>query len=97
MLPHHKLSTNIIAISIPGWTKSDSRASAIGVGSVTCIGFMSAFVALILLLDIYNLKVMVKGVCRRIRRMTPSKITQDPQNNWNDEGGPDMLVMNDLN
>ena len=54
---------------ITGWTASDSRPSAIGIGSVCGMSFVILLVVVVVILDAVALKQLLKWVCRKMRRM----------------------------
>ena len=83
------------AFCLPGWTKSDSRVSAICVGSVFGIGFMSAFAAFIISLDL----TMLKGIAKVIHKMLKKiwmKMKTSHQKPLKDEDLTEVVAMNDL-
>ena len=82
-------------LCLSGWTKSDSRASAICVGSGLGIGFMVAFAAPILLMDFISLKDIIIGTWKRLKKAW-KKMKTSLQKTSKDEDVTDVVAMNDL-
>ena len=82
-------------LCLPGWTKSDSRVSAIFLGSVSGVGFLAAFAALIIALDCTLLKGMAK-VTQKMVKKAWKKMKTSHLKIEKDEDTTEVVAMNDL-